>query len=69
MQRGLQAALLSIPGSHRHSSQHVPEPLEMSEDVSVLSKLPSSQKLLEEVSLGYQALTAQGKVNLMHVAE
>lgn len=69
MQCGLQTALLSIPGSHGHSSQHVPKLLEMSEDVSFHSKLTRSQKLLEEGSPGYWALTAQEEVNLMHIAE
>lgn len=63
-QCGLQTVILSIPGSHGHSTLHVPKWLEMSEAVSFPSGLTRSQKLLERVLLGYQALIAQEEVKL-----
>lgn len=69
MQCGLQAAFLSIPHAHGHSSQHVPQLLEMHEAVGFPSKLTRPPKLLERVFLGLQALTAQEEVHLMHRAE
>lgn len=67
--RGLQPAFLRIPDSRGCSTQHVLELLEIGEVVGFPSKLARSPKLLEGVSLGYQALRAQEEVNLMHIAK